>query len=94
MGQRPWQIAHVVGKDKRKAVRRPIPVPAMIYGDDGKPIVGCTVRDISATGAQVLLARPTTLPTDFVLALEQYGSSQELHPRLAERDFGGRQLRP
>jgi PilZ domain-containing protein len=67
--KRPWQIAHVVGKDKRKAIRRRIPVPAMIYSHDGRPIVGCTVRDISATGAQVLLARPMALPAEFVLAL-------------------------
>jgi PilZ domain len=55
---------------KRQAVNR----AAMIYASDGARIAPCRLRNISATGAQIELARETVLPKTFLLSLSESGT--------------------
>ena len=54
--------------DKRRHVRRDIGQSGAIVLPDGRRIV-CNVRDISETGAKIVIGRPSDLPARFVLEL-------------------------
>jgi hypothetical protein len=58
----------------RKSPRFKIDSPAMIYDAKGNPIVGCTVRDVSATGAGLKLDKDLPLPKTFFLSLTRDAS--------------------
>jgi hypothetical protein len=60
-------------KEHRKDSRRVFSARAMVYSTDGKPIVGCALRDISVSGAQLALDRKAALPQKFVLVLSRDG---------------------
>jgi c-di-GMP-binding flagellar brake protein YcgR len=62
-----------MGKEQRRAKRHSVQYTGMIYSTNGKPIVRCQLRDISATGAQLALEREIDLPPKFVLALSRDG---------------------
>jgi hypothetical protein len=62
-----------MGIEKRKARRRAVSTPGTILTADGKLIGGCCVRDVSATGAQIVLDTEMTLPKKFVLLLASQG---------------------
>src|SRR5256885_11889462 len=57
----------------RRAERRLVSQPAAIFDHAGNRIVECTVRDVSATGAQLELREDLALPKSFLLALTQTG---------------------
>jgi hypothetical protein len=46
-----------MGKELRKNRRRKISTAGMIYTTNGKAIVGCVVRDVSLSGAQLILEK-------------------------------------
>ena len=45
----------------------------------GSSAVDCTVRDISATGARIVLTNPLWFPDSFVLAVPSDGVSKPCH---------------
>ena len=63
-----------MGKEQRKDPRRAISTSGMIYAVSGKPIVGCQLRDISVSGAQLILDREAELPKKFTLILSHQGN--------------------
>jgi hypothetical protein len=62
----------------RKSPRFKIAAPAMIYDANGKSVMACTVRDISATGARLELSQDAPLPTPFLLALTRDANVRRL----------------
>jgi hypothetical protein len=46
----------------------------MIYSAEGQPLIACTVRDVSANGAKLELAKEVELPGKFKLALSRDGA--------------------
>ena len=63
-----------MGREQRKSPRRLVAASGMIVSADGKkPIANCSVRDVSATGAQIILERETDLPKKFLLVLSHQG---------------------
>jgi hypothetical protein len=62
-----------MGKELREYARRKISATGMIYATDGKAIVSCSVRNVSAGGAQLILDREKELPPKFVLSMSQTG---------------------
>lgn len=48
--------------NKRKSPRRPMKVVAYLYTHDGWPVGECMLRDISATGARLVVATDEELP--------------------------------
>jgi hypothetical protein len=62
-----------MGQEKRQTKRTPIVHDGMIYGMDGTPIVACELRNVSATGAQIALAKEMEVPRSFLLALSHNG---------------------
>jgi hypothetical protein len=63
-----------MGKNLRRSPRHVVSAPGMIYDVQGNPIMSCTVRDISATGARVDLAHDAALPKSFLLSLTKDGN--------------------
>ena len=53
----------------RKSPRHIVSTAGMIYDADGRSIMTCVVRDISATGARLALSKDEPLPAVFSLAL-------------------------
>ncbi|HZS63828.1 MAG TPA: PilZ domain-containing protein [Xanthobacteraceae bacterium] len=60
-------------KENRKKIRRPMHYTAWI-GLDGAPRRGCTVADISETGARLQIDTPLELPEIFKLLLSGHGA--------------------
>jgi len=63
----------LMGREQRKNPRRAVSTPGIVFGTDGRPIVGCQLRDVSATGAQIILDKEATLPQRFVLPMSRDG---------------------
>jgi hypothetical protein len=55
--------------NKRKAERRVVQHDGMVYAESGKPLVPCSLRDVSAAGAQIELKKEIELPPQFILSL-------------------------
>jgi hypothetical protein len=62
--------------EKRKTLRRTVKYPAVIDTGDGSPARACTLCDASQEGAQLLVAEPESLPSDFTLILGYDGSTR------------------
>ena len=62
-----------MGREQRKHRRRMVSAPGIVFGTNGKPIVECQVRDVSETGAQIVLEREAALPREFTLAMSRNG---------------------
>jgi hypothetical protein len=65
--------------ERRKSLRKPFSHPASLLHPDGKPICGCTLRDISETGARLRIgerveAGNPQLPSKFILAISKSGN--------------------
>lgn len=56
--------------EKRKSQRRRILKLGKITFNDGNSSIDCTIRNISATGALLLVASPVGIPEQFVLLIE------------------------
>lgn len=56
--------------DKRKSPRRRTLKAGKIIFNDGRSSIDCTVRNISASGALLLVASPVGIPEQFVLLIE------------------------
>jgi hypothetical protein len=54
-------------EDRRTAVRRRALKAGKIVFNDGASVIDCTVRDLSETGARVLVDSPLGVPPRFVL---------------------------
>ncbi len=58
--------------EKRVSKRKPILRQARIYGPDHSPICGCTVQDLSDTGARLYVEKRdfpmTDIPAEFILS--------------------------
>jgi hypothetical protein len=63
-----------MGKEQRKSPRRAVSAPGIVFGTGGKLIVGCQLRDVSATGAHIILDKEAALPRRFVLTMSRAGS--------------------
>jgi hypothetical protein len=61
------------GFERREHPRTPVQAPAVIFFDPGSHSIDCTIRNISAGGARVVLLRPETLP-DMVRILVRPGA--------------------
>ncbi len=59
--------------NQRRAKRQPITVDGMIYDRAGQPIARCTMRNVSASGAQIELSQEMDLPINFMLSLSRDG---------------------
>jgi hypothetical protein len=60
-------------KQQRRHLRRNVRTPGLIYLGKGKPLVACVVRDVSASGVQLVLEKETDLPETFDLAISSTG---------------------
>jgi hypothetical protein len=60
-------------KEKRKFTRKSLSYPAKIDCGDGQPLRECRFRDISVTGARLLIGKDEMLPKRFKLLLSTYG---------------------
>src|SRR5579872_6241190 len=63
----------LMSREQRKSPRRAVSTPGIVFATNGKPIVECKLRDVSATGAQIVLDKETPLPERFVLAMSRDG---------------------
>jgi hypothetical protein len=68
-----------MGDERRKSLRKSFSHPANLLHPDGKPICGCTLRDISETGARLRIREggeksDTLLPPKFILAISKSGN--------------------
>ena len=61
---------------KRKSPRRPVRYPASIELDGGEKPIQCTLCDASRDGAQLQVADPTGLPSEFTLVLGYHGTAR------------------
>ena len=48
--------------ERRAEPRQPVRSPAVIFFDPGSHSIDCTIRNISAGGARVVMVRPQDLP--------------------------------
>jgi hypothetical protein len=69
----------------RKKPRRHFHYTARIVTDQESPPIGCSIADISESGARLALAADETLPDKFVLLLTADGRTQR-HCRVVWRD--------
>ena len=61
-----------MSNDKRRAKRQSVAIAGKTYDLTGKPIADCTVRNVSASGAQIEFSRDAAdFPAAFVLALSR-----------------------
>jgi hypothetical protein len=68
-----------MGEERRKSLRKSFQLPANLLHPDGKPICGCTLRDISETGARLRVGEfgdktNSQLPPKFILAISKSGN--------------------
>jgi hypothetical protein len=68
-----------VSGERRRSFRKSFSHPVNLLHPDGKPICGCTMRDISETGARLRIgphAEPdgSLLPPKFILAISKSGN--------------------
>jgi len=62
-----------MASNNRATKRQPITVEGMIYDHHGKSIAPCTLRNVSAGGAQIELEQEIDLPRTFMLSLSRDG---------------------
>jgi hypothetical protein len=62
--------------EKRKNLRRSITYPAFIDLGDGSPTIECTLCDASQEGALLAVAKPDSVPVEFILALSSDGAAR------------------
>ena len=67
-----------MSKDNRSHIRRTIVQPARIESSDGSFVGECTMIDVSAGGARLVLATPDPLPGRFFLVLSHDGALRRL----------------
>jgi hypothetical protein len=60
--------------ENRKAIRRTIRHPALILNPDGSIFLPCTMIDVSATGAKIVLQEPAEVPDEFIVLLSKHAS--------------------
>ncbi len=58
--------------EKRKARRRQVYQPALMVHDDGSVIGKCTMLDVSAGGARLVLVAEINPPPEFTILLSRY----------------------
>jgi hypothetical protein len=62
-----------MSSEKRKSKRQMLTCESSILSLDRKQTIGCRLRDISATGAKILVENSDEVPEDFVLMLSERG---------------------
>ena len=62
-----------MGAEQRKKPRHAFSASGIVFGIDGKLIVGCRLRDVSVSGAQIVLEKEANLPRRFILAMSLDG---------------------
>ena len=62
-----------MGANLRKSQRHILTASGMVYDVKGNLLMSCVVRDMSATGAKLELARDEPLPKSFLLSLTRDG---------------------
>jgi PilZ domain len=67
------QAAKRGGGEKRRMRRHPLRYAAWVAVGDDTPAKGCTVADVSETGARLELESPGDLPKEFWLLLSRDG---------------------
>jgi hypothetical protein len=60
--------------ENRKTRRRIVQHPAVVLNRDGSISCLCTMKDVSATGAKLVLAEQSEIPDEFTLLLSKYGN--------------------
>jgi hypothetical protein len=55
--------------NKRKAERRSLRWGGAVYDRDGRFLVACSLRNVSATGMQIELGREVTLPSHVICCM-------------------------
>lgn len=89
------------GDDKRWAGRRKTETPAMVYLEGSNAVIGCTVRDVSTTGAKIemqenwksLLGSVRHLPEHLTLVIRHDRVAYDCRiVRRGERELGVRFL--
>ena len=74
-----WLSQRVVSMfSGRKSSRHNVSALAMIYDAEGKSVMACTVRDISATGARLELSQDVPVPERFALSLTRDANVRRL----------------
>jgi hypothetical protein len=68
-----------VSGERRRSFRKSFTHPVNLLHPDGKPICGCTMRDISETGARLKIGSHvepdgSQLPPKFILAISKSGN--------------------
>lgn len=65
-----------MSSEHRIAKRQPVEIDAMIYDIHGTQLAHCSVRNVSAGGAQLELKQEADIPEVFLLALSHDGHVQ------------------
>jgi Mg2+/Co2+ transporter CorC len=60
--------------ENRKTRRRTVQHPAIVLDSNGSLSCLCTVKDVSATGAKLVLLEQNEIPDEFTLLLSKYGN--------------------
>jgi hypothetical protein len=68
-----------MGQGRRRSLRKRFSYPARLFHPDGKPICGCSMRNISDTGARIRIDKSnepdgSQLPPKFILAISKSGN--------------------
>lgn len=65
--------------DKRKDRRRQVAQPALLVQDSGAIIAPCTMLDVSAGGARLILPSEMDVPSQFVILLSKLHRAAKRH---------------
>jgi hypothetical protein len=68
-------MANPMSSEQRKNHRKLLKYPARVDLRDGSPLLRCLIRDISASGARVIVEDPERLPDHFHLLLTKAASA-------------------
>lgn len=82
-----------MGAEHRKSMRRRVEQPVLMTGDDGAIIGQCTMLDVSAGGARLMLSGDLTVPNQFTLFLSKIDGRLKRHCVVAwrkEKEIGVR----
>jgi hypothetical protein len=64
--------------DLREAGRQSASIDGVVYSIEGRPLVLCTVTDVSVGGAKLQLIEDHPIPRFFLLALDYDGTNKHL----------------
>jgi PilZ domain len=75
--------------ERRSISRTTISKSALLFFDEQRGVLNCTVRDITNCGAGILLQDPNVLPMDFELTFDHFRTIRRCRVMWRQGDFVG-----